>query len=408
MQLNSPDDRDSRERFRWKPVAAASASSLVGIGLARFAYTPLLPALISAHWFASAAAAYLGAANLAGYLVGALTGRVMARHWPVVSVLRTMMVLATLTFLASAVPVNFEWFFVWRLASGISGGALMVLAAPLVLASVPPGRRGLASGAIFMSVGLGVVASGSVIPLLLRYGLGTTWLGLGAISGLLTVAVWSFWPREAEIVSGRAVAAQGEPTGAAPGRTMIGLYLAYGANAVGLVPHMLFLVDFVERALKLGVWAGSSVWVTFGIGAMVGPLLLGHVGDRIGFQPAVRLGLLVQAVAVVSVALVPGTIAVFVSSFVVGAFVPGIVPLMLGRLHEMIDDVGLRQRAWSFATVAFAVGQAAGAYALSFLLARTEDYALLFTAGAGVLMVALAIDMVANLRGIDAQPVSVS
>ncbi len=41
------------------------------IGLARVFYTPLLPTIIAAHWFSPADAAYLGAANLAGYLAGA-------------------------------------------------------------------------------------------------------------------------------------------------------------------------------------------------------------------------------------------------------------------------------------------------------------------------------------------------
>jgi MFS family permease len=52
-------------------LAAGLAASLVGIGLSRFAYTPLVPALISAGWFTPADTAYLGAANLAGYLAGA-------------------------------------------------------------------------------------------------------------------------------------------------------------------------------------------------------------------------------------------------------------------------------------------------------------------------------------------------
>ena len=43
-----------------------------GIGLARFAYTPLLPALVDGNWFSTSQAAYLGAANLAGYLAGAV------------------------------------------------------------------------------------------------------------------------------------------------------------------------------------------------------------------------------------------------------------------------------------------------------------------------------------------------
>ena len=62
----------------WMPIWAGLCASLVGIGLARFAYTPLIPSLIEAHWFSASAVVYLGAANLAGYLVGALIGRPLA------------------------------------------------------------------------------------------------------------------------------------------------------------------------------------------------------------------------------------------------------------------------------------------------------------------------------------------
>jgi NADH:ubiquinone oxidoreductase subunit 5 (subunit L)/multisubunit Na+/H+ antiporter MnhA subunit len=55
----------------WRGVLCAFCASLIGIGLARFAYSPLLSAIVGAHWFQPATAAYLGAANLAGYLVGA-------------------------------------------------------------------------------------------------------------------------------------------------------------------------------------------------------------------------------------------------------------------------------------------------------------------------------------------------
>ena len=35
----------------WRAVLSAFCTSLIGIGLARFAYTPLLPVIIGAHWF---------------------------------------------------------------------------------------------------------------------------------------------------------------------------------------------------------------------------------------------------------------------------------------------------------------------------------------------------------------------
>ena len=62
-----------------RATLAAFCAVLVGLGLARFAYTPLIPALIDAQWFTPAQAAYLGAANLAGYLAGALAARPLAR-----------------------------------------------------------------------------------------------------------------------------------------------------------------------------------------------------------------------------------------------------------------------------------------------------------------------------------------
>jgi MFS family permease len=154
-----------------------------------------LPAIIGAHWFAPSDAAYLGAANLAGYLAGALLGRPLAARLPAPMLLRALMLLATAAFFACAVPVSLQWFFIWRLLSGISGGALMVLAAPIVLPHVSHRRRGVASGTIFAGVGLGIAASGTLVPLLLRQGLTEVWCGLGVLSLFLTLVAWSGWLR---------------------------------------------------------------------------------------------------------------------------------------------------------------------------------------------------------------------
>lgn len=61
----------------WRSTLSGLCATLVGIGLARFAYTPLIPAIIQAGWFTPSRAAYLGAANLAGYLAGAILARPM-------------------------------------------------------------------------------------------------------------------------------------------------------------------------------------------------------------------------------------------------------------------------------------------------------------------------------------------
>jgi predicted MFS family arabinose efflux permease len=383
----------------WGAIVAGLCASLVGIGLARFAYTPLIPALIAAGWFAPAEAAYLGAANLAGYLAGALLARRMVQRATAGSVLRANMLLATAAFFACAVPLPFWWFFIWRFAAGVAGGALMVVAAPTVLAHVPPARRGLASGAIFTGVGLGIAASGTLVPLLLRAGLSATWCGLGALALVLTILAWGGWPAARTPASAAPALERQHRSRFAP--ALKALYVEYALNAVALVPHMVFLVDFVARGLERGIDVGSYYWVLFGLGAVTGPLITGHVADRVGFAPALRLAFIVQAVAVALPAITVSAGALVFSSLVVGAMVPGVVPLVLGRVHELTPhDEQERQAGWSFATVAFALGQAAAAYGFSFLFARTGGgYAALFALGAAALILALGIDLAATAWG---------
>jgi predicted MFS family arabinose efflux permease len=377
----------------WRATLSGLCATLVGIGLARFAYTPLLPALITQGWFPSSQAAYLGAANLAGYLGGALGARPMARRAAAPVVLRAMMTLVTVAFFACAMPLSFAWFFVWRFAAGVAGGVLMVLAAPTVLPGVPPARRGLAGGAIFTGVGLGIAASGTVVPLLLRAGLVQTWCGLGVLSLLLTALAWGGWPADP------APAAATPARRPAPaGLTLRTLYVEYALNAAGLVPHMVFLVDFIARGLGQGIHTGARYWVLFGLGAVAGPMLAGAAGDRIGFGAALRLALVIQAAAVALPTLTAAPLWLAGSSLVIGAAVPGIVPLVLGRVHELVprDPEGQRA-AWSVTTMAFALGQAAGAYGFSFLFASGGSYPVLFGLAAAAIVLALGIDLAVRL-----------
>jgi predicted MFS family arabinose efflux permease len=75
----------------------------------------------------------------------------------------------------------------------------------------------------------------------------------------------------------------------------------------------------------------ARYWVIFGIGALVGPLAGGHLGDRIGFRTALRVSFVVQALCVALPLVTVSSVGLAVSSFVVGAFVPGIVAVTIGR-----------------------------------------------------------------------------
>jgi predicted MFS family arabinose efflux permease len=383
----------------WRAVFCGFCTSLVGIGLSRFAYTPLIPALVVAKWFTPSQAVYLGAANLAGYLVGVLLARPAAARSNAVVVLRTMMVAASAAFFACAIQLPFLWFFIWRFISGASGGALMVLAAPAVLPHVPAARRGLMSGFIFAGVGAGAAFAGLVMPLLLQRGIVQAWLRLGLVSVFLTVGSWRGWPNRP--LSSREGAKPAPSSGSRPlGTRLKALCIEYGLGAIGVVPHMVFLVDFVARGLGHGIDIGAHYWVLFGLGAAGGSIIAGYLADRIGFGIALRAAFLLQVGAVGLLAIDQSPGALTLSSIAVGAFIPGLVTLVFGRAHELIPghDAEAQGRAWGLCTTSFAICQAAGAYGFSYVFKATSgSYLLLFELGAAAFLAAFIIDLVVAL-----------
>lgn len=377
------------------PVRAtfsALCANLVGIGLARFAYSPLIPALVNEGWFEASAAAYLGAANLAGYLAGALAARPLAVHFGAPAALRAMPALIVVSFLVCAQPQPFAWFFVWRFLSGMAGGVIMVLAATLALPHVSESRRGLAGGVIFMGIGLGAVTAAALLPHLLARGLSFTWISLGVICAAVTLASWHGWPDD------KVPASAGRVTLPRDSR-LRALMLVYALNAVGLVPHMVFLADYVARGLGQGIAKGALVWLLFGLGASIGPVVLGRLGDRFGFGRVLRGALIAQAVVVGLTSTTSEVEWLALAGFIMGGFTPGIVPVTLGRVRELLPGDHAGQRAaWSRTTAAFALGQASGAYGLAWLFSLGGGYGPLFLAGAFALMLGLGVELAVRPR----------
>lgn len=404
MNSTSPTSADPASTSRaalLRYIFAGFCASLVTIGLARFVYTPLLPVLIQAHWFEASQAVYLGAANLAGYLIGALAGRRLGRRWGNVRMLRAMMVLTSLSFFACALQPSAAWFFAWRLMSGIAGGTVMVVIASTVLPHVPAARKGMASGAIFIGAGLGIAASGTLVPLLLDYGLAVTWMGLGVLSAVLCMVSWNAWPASVPAGAATSVATSVAPArqAAAPGVTA--LYVGYAFMALGFVPVMVFLVDFVARGLHAGAHLGGLFWVLYGVAAIFGPALYGWLIDRIGSRAVLSWVLLSQVVAMAGLYEAQSLLTIAMLTLLLGMFPAGLPPLMLARLQQVIPhDVPRQSAAWSKATILFAALQAAAGYGYSMLFEASGGvHRLMFLVGAGWMLAAWLLDLLTARQG---------
>ncbi len=383
---------DIRRPGLWPAAVAGLAATLIGNGLGRFAYTPLIPALIAAGWFAPEEAVYLAAANLAGYLAGAMSARRIALTLTDTVGARIAMLATVASLVACAFPLGFAWYAFWRFLAGVTGGVLMVLAVPMVLAITPPERRGRIAGVVITGVGFGVAMTGTVVPALVQYGLDVVWLVLALLAALLTAYAWFALPRAAPL------AGAGKVAGARlTGPTAL-LLTAYACDALGFIPHTVFWVDYVARGLGQGLAAGGAQWVLLGFGAASGPFLVGLLAERIGFGPAYILAMAAKAGFVALPLLSTDLPMLAISSVGVGMLIAGTTTLCSGWVAERVGLTHHRQ-VWGWMTSAFAIFQAGGASALSYAFARTGSYEILFGIGAAALATGAALAFASRPRG---------
>ncbi len=361
-------------------MLAGLCATLVGVGLSRFAYAPLLPEMVRAGWLSGGAAGVLGAANLAGYLVGALGAGWVARRLGLLSTLRGAMLLASVSFALCAWRGDLAWFLPWRVLSGLLGGLLMGLAGPAVQAAVPVRLHGVAAGLLFSGVGIGIMAGAVLVPALVPFGLPAAWLALAATALVLAVASWRLWPSTG---APQGVARNPQPPPAQirrearPGvRRLLGIY---GLSAVAATSHMVWWPDFIARGLGHGAVAADEFWFLYGLAVACCPSVFGRLADRIGTQAALAVLTVVQMAALLLPLLATTTPALLASSVCGGGTAGGVSALALIRAKELAGDAS--PRLWRACTASWGAAQAATGFFLAWLFTASGTHVPIFAAG---------------------------
>jgi predicted MFS family arabinose efflux permease len=359
---------------------AASGAILAGVGLARFAYVPLFPAMVASGWVDGGGAGLLGAGNFAGYLAGVLAGRSLAARIGVPRALDAGMGLALLAFAACAMGGGLLWLLAWRALAGVAGGLLMALAGPAVQASVPAAQRGAAGGIVMAGAGSGIMAAGLLVPLLLGGGLELAWGGLAVAVGVVWVVARRAWPDPPALPP--ATVAEAVPRA---GR----LLLAYALSGAGMVAPMVYLADLAVRGRGLPIAAAAAVWIAFGAGAVAGTLLGGRIAGRVGGRRALPAWMVAQ-VAALALALVPAWPALLLAGPLGGFAGVGATAVTLAAVREIAG--GQAGVVWVRATAGYAVAQAGFGFALAALFDATGDsHAAVFGVGLALSLAALAV-----------------
>ena len=361
---------------------------LVGMALGRFSYAPFIPALIEAGEMTAVEAGYVAAFNLAGFLAGALAAPVLRRRRGEVASLRICLLLALLCLVASIPPWGFAWLAFWRFLVGAAVGVLMIYSLAIVTRHAPPGRLGAATGIVFTGVGVGILLSGTLVPVLLGYGLAVAWSGI-ALIGVVGVLI-AFWGwRAADDAGASGPRRQELPIVWSP--VIFGLVATRVLFSLGLIPHSIYWVDYLVRGLGHDMKFGGMHWALFGLGALSGTYLWGRFADAIGFRAGLVLVFSALAAGVALPVLLTAGWALVASSLVVGAQ-PGFSAIISGRTHQLVGAARMPE-VWRWMSLVGGIGQAVGGYAYVVLFGLTESYVPLYLAGGAAMALGAVISL---------------
>jgi predicted MFS family arabinose efflux permease len=376
------------------PLLGGILALAAAMGIGRFAYTPLLPAMQETAGLDPTQAGLLAAANYAGYLVGALLAAVAV---PVSARTRVLLISAIAVAVTTALMAATTGLAAWsvvRFVAGLASAGVLVLATGLVLDDLRRQGRASLSGWLFSGVGLGIVVSGVVVRLT---GESLGWRGDWLLLALLaTAAIYPCWRWLPRAVRERAPPSTSPPAPPMPrGQTFpvahVLLFAAYFLEGIGYIVTGTFLVAIVDDTPGLqGI--GADVWIVVGLAVIPSAVVWAALAGRAGYARTLAGAYALQAVGI-ALPIAGGAGAAFASAVLFGGTFAGITALTLTLAGQLAPSRSARLI--GMLTAVFGVGQMIGPVLGGVIANRAQSFtpalaaaSVLVLAG-GVLMVTL-------------------
>jgi len=312
-------------RHAWQVITAGICALVLTVGLARFAYTPLLPVMRLDAGLTAAGGGWLATFNYLGYLAGTVLVARVGDMQLKFRFYRIGLVLAVVSTGLMGTTTDMAIWGVLRFVAGLSSTAGLLLASGLVLNWLLAHQRRPQLGLHFAGLGVGIAVSGLAAAAMAdQLASSRQWIALGALAVVFLIPAWAWMPPPAAISS--ATGANAPPP---PGRRWRWLLIAsYFCAGVGFVVSATFIVAILVQTPAFA-GRGSWVWVLVGLTAIPSTFAWDRLSNRLGLIRALMLAYALQATSFVLPLLDGGLWAGAASAVLFGLTFAGIVSLTL-------------------------------------------------------------------------------
>jgi len=365
-----------RAHYGWVVLAMGTLAVFGAIGLARFGYTMVLPAMQTGLGLDNTQAGALATANLAGYLLLSVIGGALSARFGPRAVTAAALTLVAVSMFLTGQAHGFTDTAVYRALAGAGSGASNIPVMALMAVWFARRRRGLAAGVAVAGSSLALMLLGPLVPALLqRYGPAgwrVCWFVFAGITLLLAGGSAALLRNTPAALGLRPLGAVDEEPPAVPD-SQAGLHWSrvYRAGAVwqlGLVyaafgfSYIIYMTFFVKGLIVQGGYtaaAAGRLFMVMGWLSLLCGLIWGALSDVIGRKAALILVFLLHAAAFGLFALTRSPAGYTVSAVLYGLTawsIPAIMAAACGdRRGPRLAPAGL-----GFVTLFMGLGQAAG------------------------------------------------
>jgi len=312
---------------RLKVLTAGVLSLILMVGIARFAYTPLLPLMQQQAGLGVSEAGWLAAINYLGYLSGAILASFISDLFLKDWLYRLGLIVAVLTTLLMGITDNLWLWALSRYFAGLSSAAGMLLGSGLIMNWLIRHGHRSELGVHFAGLGLGIAFSAFVVELMNHYiDWSQQWYFLSIMGTLILIPAWRWLPKPD---TSNITITGNEMKESPPSRAFLRLFmLAYFCAGVGYVVSATFIVAIVNQ---LPGMQGSGSWAFLILGLAAAPacIIWDLVARRIGNFNALISAFVLQIIGILLTVIESNFYVVLFGSALFGGTFIGIVSLVL-------------------------------------------------------------------------------
>lgn len=275
-------------------LLAGILAIVVGIGVARFAFTSLLPSMLE-EFLTLSYAGVLASLNFAGYLAGAIFAIFIKDINTKVKYFRIGMVLSIVTTLVLALSTNETLWLVSRVVAGFGSAMVLIVGGAIVMVKLNFESKTKAMGIHFSGIGFSIVISELISQMILKESTWSeAWLALSLFAVIVTfysLYILSFDK-----------AVKKESVKHPLSRSIFSIYvilliLAYFTEGVGFVVQGTFLPDIINSLEGLEGY-GNLGWLIVGVAGIPSSILWMRWAHRYGSVNVIIIAMALQIVGI--------------------------------------------------------------------------------------------------------------